>query len=106
MNNAALLVIDVQKGFDDPFWGHRNNPDAESNIATLISAWRSKQLPVIHIQHCSPDPDIPLHPDQPGNAFKEEAFPIAGERQFPKSSDCYRNEAMKRRTSHEVGMIL
>jgi len=85
MNNPTLLVIDVQKGFDDPFWGNRNNPDAESNITTLISAWRSKQLPVIHIQHCSLDPDIPLHPDRPGNAFKEEALPIAGEKQFTKT---------------------
>jgi nicotinamidase-related amidase len=36
MNNEALIVIDVQKGFDDPFWGNRNNPHAESNIALLL----------------------------------------------------------------------
>ena len=35
--NSALLVIDVQKGFDDPaFWGPRNNPDCEANIAALL----------------------------------------------------------------------
>ena len=85
MSNEALLVIDVQKGFDDPIWGKRNNPHAESNIALLLSAWRRKQLPVIHIQHCSVEPASPLRPDQPGNEFKEESLPIAGEQRFTKT---------------------
>ncbi len=53
MKKTALLVIDVQKGFDDPSWGKRNNPDAESNIALLLSEWRKHELPIIHIRHCS-----------------------------------------------------
>ena len=85
MSNEALLVIDVQKGFDDPFWGNRNNPQAESNIALLLSAWRRKHLPIIHIQHCSVNPDSPLRPDQPGNEFKPESLPKAGEKQFTKT---------------------
>lgn len=84
-DNTALLVIDVQKGFDEPHWGKRNNLDAESNISKLIDAWRSKQQPIIHIQHCSADPDSPLHPKQAGNAFKKEALPVAGEKIFTKS---------------------
>ncbi|HBQ99574.1 MAG: isochorismatase family protein [Roseofilum sp. Belize BBD 4] len=52
MCNKALLIIDVQKGFDDPRWGNRNNLNAESHIALLLSAWRRKHLPIIHIQHC------------------------------------------------------
>lgn len=31
--NTALLIIDVQKGFDLPYRGVRNNPAAESNIS-------------------------------------------------------------------------
>ena len=85
MTNKALLVIDVQKGFDDPYWGNRNNPHAESNIALLLAAWRRKQLPVIHIQHCSVEPDSPLRPDHPGNEFKEEAQPLTGEQRFTKT---------------------
>ena len=84
MNNEALLIIDVQKGFDDPFWGKRNNPDAESNIAVLISAWRNKNLPIIHIRHCSVEPSSPLRPNQLGNEFKDEAKPLTGEKQITK----------------------
>jgi nicotinamidase-related amidase len=39
--NAALLVIDVQKGFDDSFWGARNNPQAEANIAAIDALLQS-----------------------------------------------------------------
>jgi len=85
MKKTALLVIDVQKGLDDPVWGKRNNPDAESNIALLISAWRKRKFPVIHIRHCSVEPDSPLHPELPGNAFKEEAQPLPEEKQFTKT---------------------
>jgi nicotinamidase-related amidase len=34
---VALLVVDVQKAFDDAgFWGPRNNPDCERNVGALI----------------------------------------------------------------------
>lgn len=84
-SNTALIVIDVQQGFDDPKWGRRNNPDAESNISRLISLWRNENRPVIHIQHCSVESNSPLRPDQPGVAFKQEAKPIKGEPIFKKS---------------------
>ncbi len=82
---AALLLIDVQKAFDDPVWGHRNNPEAEHRIAELLSFWRKANQPVIHIQHLSISPNSPLRPEQPGCAFKPEAQPEAGEVIFQKS---------------------
>ena len=85
MKNATLLVIDVQKGFEDPCWGKRNNPDAESNIALLLSEWRRKKRPVIHVQHCSVETDSPLRPDSPGNEFKDIVLPINDEKIFTKT---------------------
>ncbi len=85
LKKSALLVIDVQKGFDDPCWGKRNNPDAESNIAMLLSKWRKKESPIVHIQHCSVEPNSPLRPDLPGNEFKDEALPLTGEKIFTKT---------------------
>jgi len=83
--SSALLLIDVQQGFDDPRWGERNNPDAERNIAALLAAWRRTRRPVIHVQHMSQEPDSPLRPDRPGNAFKPEAAPQPGEPIFQKT---------------------
>jgi nicotinamidase-related amidase len=85
MRKTALLVIDVQKGLDDPSLGRRNNPYAESNIALLLSEWREHELPIIHIRHCSLEPDSPLRPELPGNEFKEEAQPLPKEKQFSKT---------------------
>jgi nicotinamidase-related amidase len=84
-SNTALLIIDVQQGFDNPKWGRRNNPDAEANISNLIDLWRSEKRPVIHIQHCSVEPDSPLRSELPGCQFKPEAAPIEGEPVFKKT---------------------
>lgn len=85
MDRAALLLIDVQQGFDDPRWGPRNNPDAERNIARLLQRWRSAGRPVVHVQHLSVDPDSPLRPDRSGCAFRPETTPLPGETVVRKS---------------------
>ena len=81
----ALLLIDVQRGFDDPRWGARNNPDAEHRIAALLAAWRKVSWPILHAQHMSTEPGSPLRPELPGNAFKPEAVPRTGEPVFQKT---------------------
>ncbi|MER7027889.1 MULTISPECIES: cysteine hydrolase family protein [Streptomyces] len=70
--NAALVVVDVQKGFDAPeFWGPRNNPAADRNIASLLAAWQDTDRPVVFVRHDSGDPGSPLRPGCAGNGFKE-----------------------------------
>jgi nicotinamidase-related amidase len=76
---TALLLVDVQQGFDDPCWGLRNNPEAETRMAELLEVWRSGGLPVLHVQHCSTDPLSPLRPGLPGAALKEATGPRPGE---------------------------
>src|SRR5262245_9281743 len=84
MTKTALLLIDVQQGFDAPYWGARNNPSAEANIERLLEAWRSAREPIFHVKHNSRAAKSPLHPDNPGNAFKDFAAPRAGEPAFGK----------------------
>ncbi|MFB0630941.1 cysteine hydrolase family protein [Streptomyces sp. AB3(2024)] len=70
--DSALIVIDVQKGFDDAsFWGPRNNPAAEENIAALMDAWRQSGRPVVLVRHASVHPGSVLAPDRPGYALKD-----------------------------------
>ncbi|MFV2035522.1 MAG: cysteine hydrolase family protein [Halocynthiibacter sp.] len=75
----VLLLIDFQKGFDEPRWDKRNNPGAEARVAQLLAHWRAAGAPVTHVLHKSRNPDSPLAPNHPGRAFKPEAAPVAGE---------------------------
>ena len=68
---AALIVIDVQRGFDDPVWGERDNPACEANIAALIEHWRAHGRPLVFVRHDSDEPGSTLAPDHPGHAFKD-----------------------------------
>ncbi|WP_328944069.1 cysteine hydrolase [Streptomyces sp. NBC_00250] len=70
--NAALVVIDVQKGFEEEFWGKRNNPAAEENIAALIDLWQETGRPVVFVRHDSVEGSrSPLRTGYEGNDFKD-----------------------------------
>ncbi len=76
---AALIVIDVQEGFEDPRWGARNNPEAEANIERLLQTWRQANRPIVHVQHDSLSPQGAFRPGAPGHAIKRQAAPLVGE---------------------------
>lgn len=69
----ALLVVDVQQGFNEvEYWGHRNNPDCEAKIALLMKAWREAGQPIVRVVHDSLTPGSPLAAGLKGNAVKPE----------------------------------
>lgn len=62
---TALVVIDVQKGFDhSEYWGRRNNPACEENVAALIAAWRARRGPLVYVRH---DSSSLARPSSPGH---------------------------------------
>jgi nicotinamidase-related amidase len=81
--NAALVVVDVQKGFEHASWGRRDNPEAERNIAALIDAWQGTGRPVVFVRHDSRQEGSPLEPGTAGNAFKEVVEERRGKGQGP-----------------------
>lgn len=71
--SRALIVIDMQRGFDDlDFWGPTANPACAANVAALIGAWERSGEPIVVVRHDSRGERSPLHPDRPGNALVPE----------------------------------
>ena len=81
LDNPALILIDIQKGFHDiTYWGgDRNNVTAEEKAGELLEIWRNKKLPIFHIQHCSSNPNSILNETNPGNEFQDVVKPLEGE---------------------------
>lgn len=81
MDAPALLVIDVQRGFDlhEAAGNHRNNPDAVDRIAELLDAFRRAGAAVLHVRHEGTDPSSLFVPDGPGWPVKDEARERDGE---------------------------
>jgi nicotinamidase-related amidase len=77
--DAALIIIDQQKGILHPKLGRRNNPQAEDRMLALLSFWRRTGRPVIHVQHLSRSEDSVFWPQQSGVEFQERFQPLAGE---------------------------
>lgn len=91
--STALLLIDIQKGFDHrTHWGvSRSTPQFEDNVARLLATFRRlraknyvqehKRSPlIVHVYHRSLDPRSPLNPqNEDGMEFMYFAEPQADE---------------------------
>ncbi len=73
----ALLVIDMQRAFDDlGFWGPTTNPACAANVAALAAAWTASGDPIVMVRHDSVSPGSPLEVGSAGNAFVDEVAGI------------------------------
>jgi len=75
----CLIIIDMQKGMANPAAGERNNPQAETNIARLLAAWRAAGAHVVHVRHISRSPSSPFAPGQSGVEFQDALQPLPHE---------------------------
>jgi nicotinamidase-related amidase len=87
MRKQALLIVDMQEAlFSTPPY------DADgliSRINDLSARMRTKQFPVIFVQHCGPEGNA-LHPSQPGHALHSELVVKPGDKMISKMScDCF-----------------
>jgi nicotinamidase-related amidase len=82
---SALILIDIQDGFDHQKWGERNNPSAEENARRLLEYFRELKRPVFHIRHDSTETNSPLRPEFNGNKFKDVVMPKEGEEVISKT---------------------
>lgn len=78
-HDTVLVIIDVQKGFSDPSWGHRNNPDAEFIMKSVLKEFRNAKRTIIHVRHDSVNAESPLYHGKESFEFKPEVLPIGGE---------------------------
>lgn len=89
MKPPVLLLIDLQKGFDEIAARiRRNNLEAETRVLSLITVWREKGWPVIHVRHDSTRPTSPFRPGQIGNDPMNIAVEQPGEPVLRKTVNC------------------
>ena len=80
-SRTALIVVDVQRAFDE--WEaagkRRNNPEALARIVELLVAFRGGSLPIFHIRHEGTRAGSSFLPNGTGYPVKDEAREIEGE---------------------------
>lgn len=97
VNHPALIIVDMQRGMADPSAGRRNNPEAEANIVSLLSAWRTAHYPVVHVRHISRTPGSPFWPGQIGSEFQSQFAPATTEHVVEKNvPDAFINTGLER----------
>jgi nicotinamidase-related amidase len=93
----TLLIIDMQVGMTWPQSGVRNNPGAEAAILGLLTAWRERGSPVVHVRHISRTQGSPFWPGQPGVEFQPKLLPLDTEHVVEKNvPDAFINTGLER----------
>ncbi|NVJ55432.1 MAG: isochorismatase family protein, partial [Vibrionaceae bacterium] len=90
MSKTALLLIDIQNDYFSSFsgakWALSGTESAAQNAAMLLSVFREKNLPVIHVRHQFTTADAPFFaPDTEGAQIHASVTPQSGETVVVKS---------------------
>lgn len=95
--NAALLIIDMQRGMLPENTGPRNNPQAEDNMARLLRAWRDRRWPIVHVRHMSRTPGGAFWPGSANCEFQPRFEPLPSEHRMEKNvNDAFANSGLER----------
>ena len=95
--DAALIIIDMQRGMADPKSGRRNNPEAENNMQKILAAWRETGAAIVFVRHMSRHPQSVFWPGQPGNEFQDAFTPGVGEHVVEKNiTDAFLHTGLER----------
>jgi nicotinamidase-related amidase len=96
-STVALLIVDMQKGMQNPSAGKRNNPQAEENIAKLLTKWRKDGAPIVHIRHISRANNSTFAPGQSGVEFQDKLMPLECEHVVEKNvPDAFVNSSLEK----------
>lgn len=79
----GLLMIDMQRAFDNSSWGERNNPQLEVNSQNCLIFLEKGYWPVLHVQHVYTNTQSRFHESQ-GQDFKDGFQPYPSEPVFQK----------------------
>lgn len=95
LESSALIIIDMQKGME--YIGPRNNPEAEVRMAELLTRWRERGQPVVHVRHLSRTLGSPFWPGQRGAEFQERLMPHEAEHVVDKHvTDAFAQSSLER----------
>jgi nicotinamidase-related amidase len=79
LEDAALIIINVQKGLIDLTEEGRNNLEAENNIVQILKIWRETNRQVVHVKHVSNNSASAFFKNSSGVDFLESVKPKDGE---------------------------
>lgn len=98
MSTKALLLVDFQNDyFESGKWRLNETEAAAENGAKLLAAFRSRNLPIVHVRHEFPSDDAPFFvPGSEGAQIHSSVAPREDETVVTKSNiNCFRDTNLK-----------
>jgi nicotinamidase-related amidase len=82
---VVLIPIDMRQAFDLLGRPRRWNAELDRNGLALLTAWRARKLPIIHVTNSSANPGSCFYSSRPGHRLRPGFAPLEGEELVDKS---------------------